>query len=174
MAGKKASKAASTDGVDAAPAGAKSGGVVGLALLAVGALATSFATVYFLTPSAPVEATPVCAPGESPTVAESSIKPNQSYVELRDILVTIGSEPATRYIKLKIAIICDTASASAVTEAEPVLIDAFTNYLRSVELTDFENPGFYSHMRDQLGRRSQLVLGGGVSDGVLITEFLLR
>mgnify|MGYP003674534781 CR=1 FL=1 len=51
MAGKKASKAASTDGVDAAPAGAKSGGVVGLALLAVGALATSFATVYFLTPS---------------------------------------------------------------------------------------------------------------------------
>ena len=55
-----------------------------------------------------------------------------------------------------------------------VLIDAFTNYLRSVELTDFENPGFYSHMRDQLGRRSQLVLGGGVSDGVLITEFLLR
>tara|TARA_R110000787_G_scaffold102192_5_gene208126 strand:+ start:47863 stop:48387 length:525 start_codon:yes stop_codon:yes gene_type:complete len=174
MAGKKASKAASTDGVDAAPAGAKSGGVVGLALLAVGALATSFATVYFLTPSAPIAAAPACAPGESATVAESSIKPNQSYVELRDILVTIGSEPATRYIKLKIAIICDSASTSTVTDAEPVLIDAFTNYLRSVELTDFENPGFYSHMRDQLGRRSQLVLGGGVSDGVLITEFLLR
>jgi flagellar FliL protein len=60
------------------------------------------------------------------------------------------------------------------TKAEPVLIDAFTNYLRSVELSDFENPDFYAHMREQLSRRSELVLGGGVSEGVLITEFLLR
>jgi flagellar FliL protein len=29
-------------------------------------------------------------------------------------------------------------------------------------------------MREQLSRRSELVLGGGVSQGVLITEFLLR
>ncbi len=108
MAGKKAAKATSTDEPGAAPAGAKSGGVVGLALLAVGALATSFATVFFLTPPEPSAVTPECAPGELPAVAESSIKPNQSYVELRDILVTIGSEPATRYIKLKIAIICDS------------------------------------------------------------------
>jgi hypothetical protein len=92
----------------------------------------------------------------------------------RDKSLTIGSAPATRYLKMKVAIISDRGDVPAVHDAEPVLIDAFTNYLRSVELSDFENPGFYSHMRDQLDRRSHLVLGNGVSDGVLITEFLLR
>jgi hypothetical protein len=71
-------------------------------------------------------------------------------------------------------VVTDAEGTSMVQSAEPVLIDAFTNYLRSVELSDFENPDFYAHMREQLGRRSELVLGGGVSDGVLITEFLLR
>jgi flagellar FliL protein len=75
---------------------------------------------------------------------------------------------------MKVSIVTDNSGAGMVTKAEPVLIDAFTNYLRSVELSDFENPDFYAHMREQLSRRSELVLGGGVSEGVLITEFLLR
>jgi flagellar basal body-associated protein FliL len=167
-----APESASDDGAVAEPAKAASGGgILGMALLAVGAIASSFATVYFLTP-APVPEPAVCASDESATHAEPIIKENQSYVELRDILITIGSAPATRYLKMKVAIISE--NATSVNEAEPVLIDAFTNYLRSVEVSDFENPGFYSHMRGQLERRSQLVLGGSVSDGVLITEFLLR
>jgi flagellar FliL protein len=55
-----------------------------------------------------------------------------------------------------------------------MLIDAFNTYLRSIEMKDFEDPGFYPRMREQLARRSELVLGSGVSSGVLITEFLLR
>jgi flagellar FliL protein len=173
--GKKADKKTSADAeAGTAPADAKAGGgVLGIALLAVGALATSFATVFFLTPAAVPEA-PVCETAESASHVGPAIKVNQSYVELRDILITIGSAPATRYLKMKVAIISDNGDVSVVHDAEPVLIDAFTNYLRSVELSDFENPGFYSHMRDQLDRRSRLVLGSGVSDGVLITEFLLR
>tara|TARA_R110000803_G_scaffold99011_1_gene167081 strand:+ start:1604 stop:2128 length:525 start_codon:yes stop_codon:yes gene_type:complete len=174
MAKGKGAKAAEDAAPESAPAEAKAGGgILGLALLAVGAIASSFATVYFLSP-APAAEVAVCEVDESAAHAESAIKPNQSYVELRDILITIGSAPATRYLKMKVAIITDSGDISTVNEAEPVLIDAFTNYLRSVELSDFENPGFYSHMRDQLDRRSQLVLGGSVSDGVLITEFLLR
>ncbi|WP_373005247.1 flagellar basal body-associated protein FliL [Hyphomonas sp.] len=174
MAKSKGAKAADDAAPETAPAEAKAGGgILGLALLAVGAIASSFATVYFLSPE-PVAEVAVCEADESATHTESVIKPNQSYVELRDILITIGGAPATRYLKMKVAIITDSGDISTVNEAEPVLIDAFTNYLRSVELSDFENPGFYSHMRDQLDRRSQLVLGGSVSDGVLITEFLLR
>lgn len=172
---KKAGKNASADS-EAGTANADSkagGGILGIALLAVGALASSFATVFFLTPTTVPEA-PVCETAESAIITEAASWENQSYVELRDILITIGSAPATRYLKMKVAIISDSGDVLAVQDAEPVLIDAFTNYLRSVELSDFENPGFYSHMRDQLDRRSQLVLGGGVSDGVLITEFLLR
>jgi len=176
MAKGKGAKAADNAATESAPAEAKAGGgILGLALLAVGAITSSFATVYFLSPApAPATDVAVCEADESVTHTESAIKPNQSYVELRDILITIGSAPATRYLKMKVAIIADSEDALTVNDAEPVLIDAFTNYLRSVELSDFENPGFYSHMRDQLDRRSKLVLGGNVSDGVLITEFLLR
>ncbi len=174
MAKDKGGKAADDAAPDSAAAEAKSGGgILGLALLAVGAIASSFATVYFLSP-APAAEVAVCETEESATHAEPAINPNQTYVELRDILITIGSAPATRYLKMKVAIITDSEDMSTVSNAEPVLIDAFTNYLRAVEISDFENPGFYSHMRDQLDRRSQLVLGGSVSDGVLITEFLLR
>ncbi|HPE46818.1 MAG TPA: flagellar basal body-associated FliL family protein [Hyphomonas sp.] len=177
MAGKKGDKADKAPKAEDAEADAKKGGgggVVGLAVLAVGALASSFATVYFLTPSSHSAETVACTPGEAPPAIQPAIKDNQAYVELRDLTVTIGSEPATRYLKIKIAVITNNKETGAVSKAEPVLIDAFTNYLRSVELSDFENPGFYAHMREQLSRRSQLVLGSDVSDGVLITEFLLR
>jgi len=158
---------------DVQSSGKKSGGgFVGLVILAVGAMTSSFATVYVLASDPPTG--PACPAPESGPVIEPIAQQDQTYVELQDILITIGSEPATRYLKMKVSIVTDNGGAGMVEKAEPVLIDAFTNYLRSVELSDFENPDFYAHMREQLGRRSELVLGGGVSDGVLITEFLLR
>ena len=175
MAKKGAAEAGEQAVEDGTKAGGKKagGGIVGLAILAVGAMTSSFATVYLLA-SDPRLDSPACTPTESAPAVEPIAHEDQTYVELRDILITIGSEPATRYLKMKIAIVTDDKGADMVEKAEPVLIDAFTNYLRSVELSDFENPDFYAHMREQLGRRSQLVLGAGVSDGVLITEFLLR
>ena len=161
------------DGSAKAEAKKSGNGMIGLAILAVGAMTSSFATVYVLA-SDPRASAPVCTPGEATFAADPIVKDDQAYVELRDVLITIGSEPATRYLKMKIAVVTDGNNANMVRKAEPVLIDAFTNYLRSVELSDFENPNFYAHMREQLSRRSELVLGGGNSDGVLITEFLLR
>jgi len=174
-----AKKGAAEDGANAVGSGEPDkgkkagGGLVGLAILAIGAMTSSFATVYVLA-SDPRSTGAACAPAAKIPVLEPLVRPDQTYVELRDILITIGSEPASRYLKMKVAIVTDSQGASLVTKAEPVLVDAFTNYLRSVELSDFENPDFYAHMREQLARRAQLVLGNGVSDGVLITEFLLR
>ena len=150
------------------------GGVFAIITLAVAAAASSFATVYLLTPSAAI-AVAVCKPDDQ-TMAQSKpqISPDQTYVELSEVMITIGSAPATRYLKMSLSIVTEKDGVSTVKAAEPVLIDAFVNYLRSVELSDFEDPGFYARMRQQLARRSELVLGGGVSDGVLITEFLLR
>ena len=90
------------------------------------------------------------------------------------MLITVGSAPATRFLKMNISIITDASGAKAVAEAEPMLADAFNTYLRSIEMTDLEDPGFYPRMREQLTRRAELVLGDGVTDGVLITQFLLR
>ena len=148
-------------------------GVIGIALLAVVAAGGSFGMMFMLTPSQPAAAA-ACLPAAGPMGVAPLATADQVYVELNEILITIGDEPATRYVKMKTSIVADKTKADAVKKAEPMLADAFVSYLRSVELSDFEAAGFYPRMREQLARRAELVLGGDVSDGVLITEFLLR
>ena len=75
---------------------------------------------------------------------------------------------------MQVSLATDKADAKIIKSSETALIDAFLLYLRSVNVDDFEDPAFYKHMREQLGRRADLVLGDGVAKGVLITEFLLR
>lgn len=155
-----------------------SGGFMGIIILAVAALISALGTVYILTPSAQPVVTAAAGECEPAMLTSSALKPlateDQTYVELEEVLITIGSTPATRYLKMNVMIVTDKDGASKVKKAEPVLRDAFIVYLRSVELQDFENPNFYSQMRDQLARRAELVVGGSVARGVLVTEFLLR
>lgn len=151
-------------------------GLMGLVILGVASLVSSFALMYFLMPppTSHTEAA-ACVPGEAAVaVIEPAATADQTYVELKEVLITVGSAPATRYLKMHISVITDADGTEAVKSAEPMLIDAFNTYLRSIEMKDFEDPGFYPRMREQLARRSELVLGSGVSNGVLITEFLLR
>lgn len=157
---------------------AKSGGMMGLIALVFAAVAGSFGANYLLAPSTPAgsnTAEATCAADEK-KVAEPKQRSEegQEFVKLEEFLITIGSAPATRYLKMQVAIVTDEEAAKKVKEAEPILVDAFINYLRSVEISDFEDPGFYANMRQQLSRRSELVVGAAASDGVLITEFLLR
>jgi flagellar FliL protein len=170
----KAEKAPEADagGADAKKGGG--GGLVGLLMLGGASLASSFGLFYFLSP-APVDAAAACpAPAAEIEAAAPIAVPGQTYVPLNEVLITVGRAPATRYLKMNISVVTDAAGAQAVANAEPVLIDAFNTYLRALELEDFENPAFYSNMREQLARRSELVLGNSVSKGVLVTEFLLR
>ena len=158
---------------EAAP---KSGlNMMGLMVLGLACATTSFASVFFLAPS-PAPATSVAesaeavsAPKEKPATAKS-----HTYTPVQEILITIGSAPATRYLKMQVSVATEKSKAKDVKSAETALIDAFLLYLRSVEVSDFEDPHFYNHMREQLSRRADLVLGDGVSKGVMITEFLLR
>lgn len=149
--------------------------MVGLIVLGLACATTSFASVFFLAPSpAPVTAVaeaaePEYVPEEKPASAKS-----QTYTPVQEILITIGNAPATRYLKMQVSVATEKSKAKDVKSAETALIDAFLLYLRSVEVSDFEDPNFYNHMREQLARRADLVLGDGVSKGVMITEFLLR
>lgn len=158
--------------------GGKSGGMMGMIALVFAAIAGSFGANYLLAPSAAapsVKSAEACEPAEMK--AEKPQKravEDQEFVELEEFLITIGSAPATRYLKMRVSVVTDKELAKKVKESEPILVDAFINYLRSIELSDFEDPGFYTHMRQQLSRRSELVVGAAASDGVLITEFLLR
>lgn len=144
-------------------------------MVAGASLAASFGLFYFLSPNAPAAAdTAACPQIAAAPVTSALASADQVYVDLKEVLITIGSEPATRYLKMNVSIVTGKDGVSKVKAAEPMLIDAFNNYLRSIELRDVEDPGFYPHMREQLARRAELVLGGTVSNGVLITEFLLR
>ncbi|MDP1556265.1 MAG: flagellar basal body-associated FliL family protein [Hyphomonas sp.] len=169
---KKAS--AKPEGDPAEPAPKPAGGLMGLLMLGGASLVSSFGLVYLLTPppSAAIEA---CVAGDpAALVIAPTAKADQAYVQVKEMIITVGSAPATRYLKMNVSIITTSGNTSAVKDAEPMLIDAFNTYLRSIEMQDFEDPGFYPRMREQLARRSELVLGSGVSKGILITEFLLR
>lgn len=158
----------------------KSFGLVGLISMTLAALVGSFGVSYFLGGS------DTAPPAECLTEAVLDVKKDdesvklgiaredQVYVELDEILITIGSEPATRYLKLNLAIATLTGKEGAIRKAQPILADAFNGYLRSVELNQLEDPTFYPYMREQLSRRAELILGAAVTEGVLITDFLLR
>ncbi|MEM5518867.1 flagellar basal body-associated FliL family protein [Henriciella sp. AS95] len=159
---------------DKAPEPKSGGNIVNWAILAVVSAACSFAVVFFMAPSVTAES-PVCTVATNGTPQATPLATgDQEYVELEELLVTIGNEPATRFVKINTSIVTPKGNGDTIRKAEPMLADAFITYLRSVELSDFETAGFYPRMREQLGRRAELVLGGDVSKGVLITEFLLR
>ena len=152
----------------------KSGGMMGLIALAFAAIAGSFGATYFLGPSPASTVSAATCESEKAAPEPKRAKIDQQFVPLEEILITIGSSPSNRYLKMQVSVVTDKDSIDQIKSAEPILMDAFINYLRSVELDDFEDPKFYSNMRRQLSRRSELVVGAGASDGVLITEFLLR
>jgi len=155
----------------------KKGGA-GFVIVAIAAMAGSFG-VSFLTgggsSSAPAAHVETCEPEEiAPPKNVALANKSLIYVPLPDILTTIGSEPATRFLKMNVTVATNEDSASIVEESKLLIMDAFVSYLRSIELTDFENPSFYGHMREQLSHRSEIILGSEASEGVLITEFLIR
>lgn len=153
-----------------------SGGInmMGLLVLGLACAATSFASVYFLAPAPTVAAAATVEAEYEAQEKPEEKKKSLTYTPVQEILITIGSAPATRYLKMQLSVATDKSDAKMVKPVETQLVDAFLLYLRSVELDDFEDPAFYKHMREQLGRRADLVLGDGIVEGVLITEFLLR
>ncbi|RIJ18345.1 flagellar basal body-associated FliL family protein [Henriciella mobilis] len=167
------------DNSEKEPAGSgdsSGGGMMAFVVIALVSAAASFGAVFFLAPSGSSEVAAICTPdGQTVSFTPDPLaREDHAYVELDDILITVGNEPASRYVKIKTAIVTDKDDAAAVKKAQPMLTDAFISYLRSIELSDFESAAFYPRLREQLSRRAEVVLGGDVSRGVLVTEFLLR
>lgn len=157
------------------PEKSKKGGqtLISSLIMVITAFAAAFGSTYLLgdrTPSP--DASPETSPQSLAPVADTTS--NYVYVEIPEVIITIGSEPADRFLKMNLSIISTKNGAKSVEEQTPVLIDTFNMYLRAIELEDLEDPRFYTKLREQLTYRSELVLGASTSKGVLITEFLLR
>lgn len=150
----------------------KSGGLMGVLSLGLAAGLGAF-MANFLAPASAVPGE-ICTAAQDAHVESPAYDLPEAFVALPEILITVGSAPATRYLKMNVTIATNSSGSSDVKKSEPVLIDAFNNYLRSIELADMEDPGFYAHMREQLAHRAEIILGAEKASGVLITEFLLR
>lgn len=150
-------------------------GFVPLALLSVSAVASSFAGVYLFGGQSAPQNTLSC-PTESPTRYrnESLVDKDMDYVSLGELTVSVGGGTSSRFVKLEISVITPNGKTKDVESAAAILLDAFSDYLRSVNPADFEDPAFYPRMKQQLARRAEIILGPPGSHGILITEFLLR
>ncbi|WP_306252765.1 flagellar basal body-associated protein FliL [Parvularcula sp. IMCC14364] len=153
----------------------KSSGFIGQIILAVVMGGAAFGTVYFL----PQEEPPVM---ECPSVfterKEPEYKPPSldkiKFVELEPLLVSLGSNPRSNTLKISLTLEADKEAGDKVLEAQPKLKDAFTAYLRAVEVAELEDPAMIVKLRAQLLRRAKVVLGPDAVHGVLITEFIVR
>jgi len=153
----------------------KKSGLIGFIVLAGVSMLSSFGLNYLVFPEPPGAAATCEATIRTGDAVAAPVRDiEHTYTMIPEILITIGSTPADRYLKLNLAIATPKGKAKDVKSAELALADAFNTYLRSIETSDFENPDHYTKMREELAWRAELVLGESVSKGVLITEFLLR
>lgn len=151
-------------------------GVVGMSLLCLVALASSFGGAYFFGGLTGAQQQAVVSGTD--TVSEqwnhALVDDDMAFVSMGELTISIGGGPTSRFVKIDLSIITLPEDVRTVENAKAVLLDTFSDYLRSVSPEDFENPAFYPQMKQQLARRAEIVLGSAGSNGILITEFLLR
>ena len=174
---------AGEDETDAAAEGGetekKSGGFLGQLLMGFALGAASFATVYFLPADAPppvaaceteqmIHAAPVKTEPEPPSLA------NVVFVELEPLMVSLGHSAEGRHLRIGLTLETGEGQEADIAHAEPKLRDAFTSYLRAVNIEQLEDPAAMTRLRAQLLRRAKVILGHDTVHGVLITDFLVR
>ena len=155
----------------------KSGGLVGQLVTAVVAGAAAFGTVFFLPEETAAEA-PVCemaaaAKKEEAVIEEPSLD-EISFVELEPLLISLGQGANARHLKIGLTLETPYGYEEDIKYAQPKLRDAFTGYLRALEMEYLEDPSSMVRLRAQLLRRAEVVLGTETVHGVLITDFLVR
>ncbi len=153
----------------------KSSGLIGQIVLATVLGTVAFGTVFLL-PEPAVEM-PVCPSvvmqTKEPEIETPSID-EISFVELDPLLVSLGKDLQGSHLKIGITLEAGLGYDGDVTKAQPKLRDAFTAYLRAVDISELEDPAAIIRLRSQLLRRAEVVLGPEVVHGVLITDFIVR
>ena len=149
--------------IEEAPARAGRGKLI----LAAGVLAAGlggFAASYlgFVSPSA------LLAGKEHSEVPLPAI----GFVDVPRIMVPMAGRD--RQLVLSIKLECAPEKIAEVQMMMPRLSDSFTGFLSDIEPAAIDRRGVLEIIRAELGARAEMVLGGGVVDNVLITEFAIQ
>jgi len=161
---------------DTSAAIASRGGRLGkLGLIAV-VFAAAFGTTYFLpstgAPAAPNPTAQVA--GAIQTIENTTFKPNRETVFANLDPLTMTLQAADRVLLIGITLEVSAARTDPVDPADPLLRDAFTGYLRALDIKDLRDAAFMPQLRAQLLRRARIAIDADDIHGVLITDFLIR
>ena len=112
--------------------------------------------------------------GEADHDSPDSPLPDVAFVELPQIVVSLGEGSATDHLIFRADLEVPSAKAEEVRSILPRVIDVLNSYLRALEPTDVQGPSALIRLRGQMLRRIQLVTGEGRVRDLLVMEFVLN
>ena len=158
------------------PGKKKGGGLITQLVLAVVLGCTAFGTVWFMPArsSGTAECPPAGEMKNTATLLPELPLSEITFIEMEPMIITLGEEASSRNLRIGITLETAKADQENILFAEPKLRDAFTGYLRALEVSDIEDPNSIIRLRAQLQRRAEVILGNQSVRGVLITDFVIR
>lgn len=96
-----------------------------------------------------------------------------TFVALDPFMVTIPRTDPVRQLRLELQLEVPEGAEAEIRALSPRLEDTMNTYLRSIDLTDIEDPDTLLRMRMQLLRRLQVAAGEGRINDLLVTQFLI-
>ncbi|MGI9395739.1 MAG: flagellar basal body-associated FliL family protein [Boseongicola sp.] len=157
--------AAETDdpGDEESPKKSKKGLLVGLVLAIVGA-----GGGYFVTSSGLL--------GGGAEVATKAIRfsDDVAFVPVDPMTISMGRPADQRYLRFRAQLEVNADYESDVEALMPRVVDVLNTYLRSITMTDVEDPSSLLELRSQMRRRIDLVVGGDKINDLLVMEFVVN
>jgi flagellar FliL protein len=95
------------------------------------------------------------------------------FLEMEPFMATIPRTNPVRQLRLEIQLEVPKGTEAKVRAMSPRLEDTMNTYLRSIDLSDIEDPDTLLRIRMQLLRRLQVAAGEGLINGLLVTQFLI-
>lgn len=123
-----------------------------------------------LLPGLPGQPQPV---GETPAAAQTSPPDRLVFLALEPFMLSLPRTDPVRQLRLEVQVEVPQSAEKVVNAARPRLQDTMNTYLRSIDLSDIQDPDTLLRMRLQLLRRLQVAAGDGLIRDLLITQFLI-
>ncbi len=95
------------------------------------------------------------------------------FVELDPLMVSVGGAGSIRQLRFRAFLQMTGDAGPDVAALQPRILDIFATYLRAISVDRLEDPTSLLHLRAQLLRRVQLLVGPDVIDDLLIIDFVI-
>lgn len=109
--------------------------------------------------------------GHGETAADSG---ELAFVPLDTLVINLPAHAQTQHLLFTAQLEVNPMYTQDVTSLKPRIVDVLNGYLRSVDLSELEDPTALIRLRAQMLRRVQVVVGEGRVRDVLIMEFVLN